>query len=315
MDSSMVAIKTGKKKEIGERIRAYRMGTGLSPEEAAKRLQISRATLYKYERTGVVKLETIERFAALVGISVSSLLGASIEYFNNPVSFFERKRQLEQRSTQIVSYVEPISFLLTSPDYIKHLRQMIMEGFPTNSIDRKSILQQVDNVMNILSDRQNHARDRHANVISIISTVQIERFLRTGMIGTYDLPPHTREERCLLARREIERLAALVEKEPIGIQIGIVDEILPHQTFELLRRREDTLVAVSPFRLGEFPNISMGVASITAAAEAVALYEKLAEGLWARAYRGADGANLLRRLIDKVSPNAKPAFHVVSKKK
>ena len=71
----------------------------------------------------------------------------------------------------------------------------------------------------------------------------------------------------------------------------------------------------SPFRLGEFPNISMGVASITAASEAVALYEKLAEGLWARAYCGVDGANLLRRLIDKVSPNAKPAFRVVSKKK
>jgi transcriptional regulator with XRE-family HTH domain len=305
----------GKKSEIGERIRAYRMGAGLSPEEAARRMQISRAALYKYERTGVVKLETIERFAALVGVSVPSLLGASIEYFNNPISFFERKRQLEQRSTQIVSYVEPLSFLLASSDYTKHLRQMIVEGLPANFIDKKTMMRQVDAVVAILAERQKDARDRHANVTNIIGAVQIERFLRTGMIGTYDLAPEVHEERRLLARQEIERLAGLIEKEPIGVQLGIVDEIMPHQTFELFRRPDDTLVAVSPFRLGEFPNLSMGVASITAAPEAIALYEKLADGLWARAYRGPEGANLLRRLIHKVSPAVKPVFRVVSKRK
>jgi transcriptional regulator with XRE-family HTH domain len=310
----MASKKTTKRKEIGKRIRAYRMGAGLSPEEAAKRLQVSRAALYKYERTGVVKLETIERFASIVGVSVSSLLGASVEYFNTPVSFFERKRQLELQSVQIFSYVEPISFLITSKDYTAHLRRMIVEGLPRNFIDKRAMLQQVDDIISILDSRHDNANQRQMNVTSVISAVQTERFLRTGMIGTYNLPSRMHEERRMFARLEIERLAALVENEPIGIQIGIVDEILPHQTFELLRQHQDTWVAVSPFRLGEFPNISLGVASITSAAEAVTLYERLARDMWARAYRGADGAKLLRNLIRKVEPDARPTLRDVSRK-
>lgn len=306
--------KTAKRKEIGKRIRAYRMGAGLSPEETAKRLQVSRAALYKYERTGVVKLETIERFASIVGVSVSSLLGASVEYFNSPVSFFERKRQLELQSVQIFSYVEPISFLITSKEYSAYLRRMIVEGLPQNFIDKKAMMRQVDDIISILDSRHDNADQRQLNVTSVISAIQIERFLRTGMIGSYNLPPHIHEERRTLARLEIERLAALVENEPIGIQIGIVDEIMPHQTFELLRRQEDTWVAVSPFRLGEFPNINLGVASITSASEAVTLYERLARDMWARAYRGSEGAKLLRNLIRKVEPAAKPILREVARK-
>lgn len=310
----MNSKKTEKRKEIGKRIRAYRMGAGLSPEEAAKRLQVSRAALYKYERTGVVKLETIERFASLVGVSVSSLLGASVEYFSSPVSFFERKRQLELQSVKIFSYVEPISFLITSKDYTTHLRRMIVEGLPQDFINRKAMMRQVDAVISILDRRHDIADQHQLNVTTVISAVQIERFLRTGMIGSYDLPPHIHEERRVLARLEIERLAALVEKEPIGVQIGIVDKIMPHQTFELLRRNDDTWVAVSPFRLGEFPNVNLGVASITSAPEAVTLYERLARDMWARAYRGSEGAKLLRNLIRKVEPAARPTLREVARK-
>lgn len=313
-EATMTLNTLAKRKEIGKRIRAYRMGAGLSPEEAAKRLQVSRAALYKYERTGVVKLETIERFASIVGVSVSSLLGASVEYFNTPVSFFERKRQLEMQSIQIFSYVEPISFLITSKDYTAHLRRMIVEGLPQNFVNKKAMMREVDEIINILDSRHDNANERRINVTSVISAVQIERFLRTGMIGSYHLSSRIHEERRLFARIEVERLAALVENEPIGIQIGIVDEILPHQTFELLRRHEDAWVAVSPFRLGEFPNVSLGVASITSAAEAIALYERLARDMWARAYRGSDGAKLLRSLIRRVEPAAKPTLRAVSRK-
>jgi len=57
------------------------------------------------------------------------------------------------------------------------------------------------------------------------------------------------------------------------------------------------LVAVSPFRLGELPNVRLGVASVTAAQEAVDLYQKLAEQMWNRAAKGASGAALLRKCL------------------
>ena len=81
-----------------------------------------------------------------------------------------------------------------------------------------------------------------------------------------------------------------MENEPVGIQIGIVDDTLPNQTFEICRMRNGTtLVAVSPFRLGELPNVRLGVASVTGADEAVDLYQKLAEQMWQRASKGANG--------------------------
>jgi hypothetical protein len=57
------------------------------------------------------------------------------------------------------------------------------------------------------------------------------------------------------------------------------------------------LVAVSPFRLGELPNVRLGVATVTAAQEAVDLYQKLAEQMWNRAAKGVSGAALLRKCL------------------
>ena len=305
---------TDKRQEIGQRIRAYRMGAGLSPEEAARRLQISRAALYKYERTGVVKLETIERFAQLVGVSSSALLGSGTEYFNSAISFFERKRQLERDSAQIVSYLEPIPFLLSSSDYPGHLRQMLVEGLPEQAVARTRERHHVDALMAILAERRDDVGRRHTSNISLIGAVQVERFLHTGLIGTYDLSGAVLEERRSFARREVERLVALLEREPLGIQIGVVEDTLPNQTFELFKRANDTLVAVSPYRLGELPNIRRGVASIIAAPEAVRLYEKLAEDLWGVAHRGQDASALLRRIIKRVSP-ARAALRALSRRK
>ncbi len=57
------------------------------------------------------------------------------------------------------------------------------------------------------------------------------------------------------------------------------------------------MVAVSPFRLGEFPNVRLGIASITAAADAVELYEQVVATMWSRAARGSQGAKLLRQAV------------------
>ena len=98
-----------------------------------------------------------------------------------------------------------------------------------------------------------------------------------------------RRERRALARAEAEHFAALIEDEPIGVQIGIVPDTLPHASFQLFRQPDRQILALSPFRLGEQPNIRVGVAMITSAPEALALHEKMAKELWQRALKGGGG--------------------------
>jgi len=74
--------------EIGERLRAYRMGRGLAAEQVAERLGVSRAAVYRIEAGDVVKIETLDRLASVLETSVGSLLGLGVEYYANALSYF-----------------------------------------------------------------------------------------------------------------------------------------------------------------------------------------------------------------------------------
>ena len=271
----------------------------MSPEQVAELLEISRAALYNYEKgEGPVKLETLERIAELLDTSLPSILGVGTEYFSSAIAYFERLRQIEAASERVLVYYEPVTFLLTSDEYPKLLRDMLMEGLPEQLPNRKKAQAEIESLISILSERRTTIARGGPSFAGIIGATQVRRLLRTGLIGTYDLPRAERERRRLAARREVERIAVIMENEPVGIQIGIVDDTLPNQTFEICRSRNGTvLVAVSPFRLGELPNVRLGVASVTAAQEAVDLYQKLAEQMWNRAAKGLNGAALLRKCL------------------
>ena len=51
--------------EIGDRLRAFRLGSGLSADEIARRLGISRTALYRFEKGELAKIETLERLAEI----------------------------------------------------------------------------------------------------------------------------------------------------------------------------------------------------------------------------------------------------------
>ena len=285
--------------QVGQRLRAHRMGLGLSPEEVAAQLDISRAALYNYEKgEGPVKLETLERIAELLKTSLPSILGVGTEYFSSAMAYFERLRQIEAASERVLVYYEPVTFLLTSDEYPKLLHDMLTEGLPEKLPNRKKAQAEIESLIAILSARRAAIAGGGPSFAGIVGATQVRRLLRTGLIGTYDLAKAERERRRQAARREVERIAVIMENEPVGIQIGIVDDTLPNQTFEICRSRDGTvLVAVSPFRLGELPNVRLGVASVTAAREAVDLYQKLADQMWSRAAKGANGAALLRKCL------------------
>jgi transcriptional regulator with XRE-family HTH domain len=283
---------------IGERLRAYRMAAELRSEDVAERLNISRAAVYKLERGEIVKIDTLERLAALFGVSLANLMGVEVEYHDSAISYFERMRQIESRSQRIFAHFDPFSFLLTSDDYEGWLRQMLEESIPPSLTDA-AWRQTLSKVMAILADRKAAFRRAPLNVTSLIGLRQIEQFLHHGLVGRLGLPPGVQLERKLAARREVMRIVGMLEDDAKGVRIGIVSDNLPNETFQIFEDDDSAHIAVSPFRLGELPNIRTGIATITTSADAVAMYRKMIDRLWTDSTKGADGARLLVDLLER----------------
>lgn len=284
---------------LGDRLRAYRMGSGLQAEAVAEQLGVSRAVVYRMEKGEIVKIETLERLAQLLGTSLASLLGVEAEYYASAVALLERMRQLEQTSDRILAHFEPVSVLLLSPDYLGFLAQMLQEALPPGADAPAQAVQaaQTAQIMDILQARQRHVAQRKPHIVSLIGLRDLERFVHTGLIGRLDVPPAVRRTRVQAARQEVVRMAEMMEHAPWYAQLGVVDDAMPSATYQVLIGPGQRVLMQSPFRLGELPNVRNGVATVTASPEAVALHEQMTTELWARASTGAAGAQRLRAML------------------
>jgi transcriptional regulator with XRE-family HTH domain len=293
--------------EIGQRLRAFRLGSGLSADEVADRLGISRTALYRFEKGELAKIETLERLSELLQVSLPTLLGVGIEYIPSAVSYFERVRQLEETAEHIVVLSGPISFLLGSDTFEMSLDQVLRESIPDDLPNRSKVLDDVDKIMEILHERKRAYRLRRPPIVNLISAMQIEPFLNNGLVGRVSLTESKRAMRREMARAEIEHFASVIEEESIGVQIGLVTDSLPLTGFQIFRRRAGDTLMISPFRLGEQPNIRVGVAMATSAPEALALHENVVKEVWRTAIKGREAATYLRQLIGKSpEPAGKP---------
>jgi hypothetical protein len=176
---------------------------------------------------------------------------------------------------------------------------MLLESTSTPTTDRASFAQYVDRVLDVLKERRGSASKRRPPLVSIINSQSLERFLHSGLIGRYDLKPDVVRTRRLWARREVERLIEVFRKQPIGTQIGIVDNFAPEQTFQVFEKSDTTFVTLSPYRLGDHPNISAGIAMVTAAPEAVRMFKTIITDQWERALKGAEGARFLEKIVSR----------------
>ncbi|RAI40750.1 helix-turn-helix domain-containing protein [Rhodoplanes roseus] len=287
--------------EIGRRLRAYRLGKNLTVSRIAESIGVSRAAVYRLERGELVKIETLEKISELLETSLPSLMGVGVEYYANAVSFFERMRQLEESAVHVLGNFSPFSFLLQSDEYIDHLRVMLIEGIPDSHRESAAARAEIDAVLAILHARRRGAATRRIPVLSIVSAPDIERFLRSGLVGRWDLPDAVVSRRRALAAREVERVAALLEHPPIGVQIGIVEDQAPFQTFQVFEAADHASVTLSPYRLGDHPNITSGIAMATATPEAVRLFKATVTQQWTRAHKGEAAARILRAVLARAA--------------
>ena len=286
--------------DIGNRLKAFRLGSGLSADDIAARLGISRTALYRFEKGEVAKIDTLEKLAELLDVSVPTLLGVGVEYVASAVSFFERLRQIEETTEYIVVLAGPVSFLLAPSAFDESLEAVLVESIPDEEQDRDRALGHITELMPILRQRKTAYRIRHPGILNLISGAEIDRFLRNGLVGRLGLPEDVLRDRRAHARAEAEHLTRMMEDEPIGVQIGIVPGTLPHSSFQIFRQPDRKILALSPFRLGEQPNVLGGIAMITSAPEALTLHERTVQDMWQRALKGAAAAKFMRGLIQNL---------------
>ena len=284
--------------DIGNRLKAFRLGSGLSAEEIARRAGISRTALYRFEKGELVKIETLEKLSDLLDVSVTTLLGVGIEYISSAVSYFERLRQIEETAEHLTVLAGPISFLLASETFEHTLDSTLRESIPEDLDERPRMLEDVARIKEILRQRKETYRRRQPSIVNLMSGLEIARFVRDGMVGSYALPEEVRQERRALARAEVAHFAEAIEAADMGIQIGIIPETLSHSGFQILRQPDREILVISPFRLGEHPNIRVGVAMITSAPEALLLHRRMVNEMWKRSLKGSDAAKFLRHLLD-----------------
>ncbi|RKS87128.1 helix-turn-helix protein [Orbus hercynius] len=279
---------------IGQRLKAHRIAASLKAEDIAKNLKISRAAVYRLEKGEIVKIETLDRLASLLNTSVSSLLGVDVEYYASGDGFFERMRQLEEKSTKIYSHFDPFSFLLTSNDYLHHLSTMLAEAnMPQNE-------QKISTTLAILKERKGNFRTHYPQFMNLIGLQNIERFLHLGLVGNLNISPSKKMERCLLARKEVVHLIELLESQGDNLEIAITQESLPSLTFQIFYQQQEPLaLAMSPFRLGELPNVCSGIASITSSNDAIKHYQILFDRLWQSSAKNKHAIDLLKKTLER----------------
>ena len=180
--------------DIGHRLKAFRLGSGLSAEEIAQKLGISRTALYRFEKGEVAKIETLEKLAELLQVSVPTLLGVGVEYIASAVSYFERMRQIEETAEHVIVLAGPISYVLASDAFDRALGDILRESVPDAIETRARALAQIDELMAVLHQRKETYRRRRPAVVNLIAAAEMERFLRNGLVGRHDLPEKLRRE-------------------------------------------------------------------------------------------------------------------------
>ena len=283
--------------QIGQRMKAFRLGAGLSPEELAKLAGISRAAIYRYESGQPPKVDTLSSIAGILGVSLPTLFGVGNEYISSAVSYFERMRQLEENVEHISVLFGPVSYLLTTDIYDEMLPHVLRESIPEDVVNRALALKEVEQLLEILHARKSSFQKRKPSIVSLVSLAQLQQFARLGFIGSHNPPGISKAKRRDAAMTEIENIIYLLRCQPIGVQIGIVVDSIPNSSYQLFKQSDITHVAVSPYSLGTFANVRIGVATITAAPEAALLYNSVTSQLWNNSIKGEEAAQMLESVV------------------
>ena len=274
--------------EIGQKLRGYRLESGLRAEEIAARLGVSRAALYRYEKGDVIKIETIVRLSELLGIPLLRLLGIDYTFTATPAQFSDHAARLEEDADQLIFVGGAFCPLLMLPETERLIARAWDDdaaatggGAVADALNERTLAQ--------LRLRLRLYQQRRSPITAILEESAIATLLQTGLAGS-------RAGRAA-ARAEITHLATLAEDLPIGVQIGVLGAQRLTSPFEVIRTKERVHVCAAPFAADTPPSLALGVAMVTSAEDAVSAYQRIAEQAWNTAAKGKEAAERLRALL------------------
>lgn len=279
---------------LGERLRAARLGAGLSPDQLAELAGVSRAAIYRYEAGHPIRVDALGRIADRLGVSIASLLGVGVEYISSALAFFERMRQIEEKAERISVMFGPVSYLLTTEAYDRLLPAVLAESVPADVPDRASALAEIEQIVAVLQARKSAYRARRPNLVGLLSAAELEAFCAGGFVGAPAQAGDPARRRA--ARAELEHIIDMLESEPMGVQLGLLVDSMPGASFQIFRLADHAELAISPFRLGALANVRLGVATLTSAPSAVAQHEAITRELWGRSLKGREAAAWLKQM-------------------
>jgi transcriptional regulator with XRE-family HTH domain len=279
---------------IGERLRDRRQSAQLTAKQVCEATGISRTLLYRYESGEVVKLDVLEKLARIYDTSTSALLGIGNEYIAHGMVFFDRLQRLEEHADRITTVFGPQAYMLSSADYDRSLAQCLVDQRP----DQLALTPaEAERLMYVLKKRKQLITRGQTTLINIIPVSDIRLYLEHGLGGHAHLPAADIEARKAAARKEMQRLAALIAAPPMGVQFALTTQPVPTAGFELLQIAGRRVLVTSPFRIVEPINLHFGVAMISEDELALRVHEALAARLWESALKGADASAEMRRLL------------------
>lgn len=282
---------------IGERLRSYRLGKGVTPEEVASGTGLSRAAIYRYEAGQPIRVDALGKIADFLDVSIASLFGVGSEFIPSAYEFFDRMRQIETVADQISVLFGPVSFLLTTDNFDRLLKQVLQESVPEAAPNQNSLNVEIERILDVLGDRKAIYRSRKPNIVSLVSAAELEQLLGTGLVGRHGLSADEVAARKDAAMHETENILRLLTDQPMGVQIGVVEDSLPGASFQILKSGPTSQVAISPFRLGLYANIRVGVGTITSAHESVRLHQQVTTDLWKNSRKGEDAVTRVRQIM------------------
>ena len=210
---------------------------------------------------------------------------------------YMRMRQLEAMADQISVLFGPISYLLTTEHFDALLKTILMESVPEIAANRQNLDSQIDEIITLLLERKAGYLGRRPNIVSLVSAAELEQVLRLGFVGRHGIIGAELKKRQSAALVEVENILRMLTDQPMGVQIGLVEDSLPGASFQILRSGAVAQVAVSPFRLGLYANIRVGVATITAAQDSVSLHQEVTAQLWRNSLKGEEAAARVRSIL------------------
>ena len=279
--------------DIGHQLKAFRMESGLKADEIANRLGISRAALYRYEKGEVIKLDTVQRLAELLQVSPLSLRGIGVEYYQRLPAFFERLRTIEETADTILVVGDGASFLWGAEAFATLVvERSRREAESLRAVDQAAPAICEATIESLEARRLTFAR-RQPTLVVLMSAADIEHLTLLPFRPGLPHDPDFRARCQRLVDVEIERLAAMMESPPLGIQLGMLRPTDQPASFRLMRQRDRTMLSINPFRASG-SCIQNGVAIVTGAPEAVTPHQRVAETLWRTALRGQDAVATIR---------------------